>query len=57
VTDETDYLRLADNPGAISRGGSNRDAKGVTLADSASFVQSEARLALSGKMRTKVALV
>jgi hypothetical protein len=30
VTDETDYFPLADHPGVVSRGSSNRDAKWVT---------------------------
>jgi hypothetical protein len=34
-----DYFRVADKPGAISRGGSNRDAKWVISTDSAFFVQ------------------
>ena len=35
MTDGTDYFSIADNPGGISRGGSNRDAKWVTFTDSA----------------------
>jgi len=33
----TDCFRIADNPGAISRGGSNRDAKWVTSTVSALY--------------------
>jgi hypothetical protein len=32
-------LRIADNPGAISRGGSNQDAKSVTSTESAFSVK------------------
>jgi hypothetical protein len=35
----SDRFRIADNPGAISRGGSNQDAKSVTSTESAFSVK------------------